>query len=223
MKKYHFIYLLFLCLIATSCENTFLEEEIPATQVTTRNSITPEEFARNNSLFYNIESTHGGMGGADGISKMTGDVNTFEEGVEYDFILYCKIRGDVKCVLWAGGNVVFTYNGRTCYTIYGESGKYLKFTAKFYSSITTFRLALETGYTPNVYKDAYARFVFNGAKYNGEWTTVSPGFIAGGSHDLVVEARYWDSYPSSSERHWTCSNCGFTNTINDSSCKGCRK
>ena len=220
MKKYNFIYLIFLYLIATSCEKTVLEEEIPAAQSTTRSSITPEEFARNNSLFYNIKPIYGGMGDADGISQMSGDINTFKEGVEYDFSLYCEIRGDVKCVLWCTtGNADFIYNGRTYHSIYGESRRRLDFTVKFNSQITTFRLALETGYTPYVYKDAYAKFVFNGARYNGEEAFIGP--IAGGSADLVVQAKYWDSYPSTSDRHWICNKCGSLNSTNDSPCKSC--
>lgn len=219
MKKRHFIYFILLCLIATSCENTVLEEEIPAKSVTTKSSVNPDVFREFNTVFYNIIPIYGG---GNGITRMSGDVSTYKEGVEYNFTLWCEIKGDVKCVLWAAtGNVEFIYNGISYSSIYAENKKAMKIKVKFHSTKTTFFLALETNYTPTLYKEGYARFVFDNASYNGEWMGAA-GFVPGGSHDLTVNARYWDSQ-GATEYHWTCVSCGTINADYNSTCIGCGK
>lgn len=218
MKKHHFIYFILLCLIATSCENTVLEEEVPAKSVTTKSSVNPDVFREFNTVFYNIIPIYGG---GDGITRMSGDVSTYKEGVEYNFTLWCEIKGDVKCVLWDTGHSEFIYNGISYSSIYAENKKQMKIKVKFHSTKTTFFLALETNYTPTLYKEGYARFVFDNASYNGEWMGAA-GFVPGGSHDLTVNARYWDSQ-GATEYHWTCVSCGTINADYNSTCIGCGK
>lgn len=218
MDKHYLICMFFLCLIATSCENTVLEEEIPAKLVTTKSSVNPDVFREFNTVFYNIIPIYGG---GYGITKMSGDVSTYKDGVEYNFTLWCEIKGDVKCVLWATGNAEFIYNGISYSSIYAENKKQMKIKVKFHSTKTTFFLALETNYTPTLYKEASARFVFDNASYNGEWMGAA-GFVPGGSHDLTVNARYRDSQ-GSTEYHWTCGSCGVINADYNSNCIGCGK
>lgn len=222
MKKYYFTYLFFLCLIITSCENTTFEEETPKTAVTTRSNYDPKEFARYNTIFYNIKPIYAGELGSDGLTSMTGDITTFKTGVEYDFELACTIRGDVKCVVWVTGGAGIIYDGQNYSSIYGESGKQKKFTVKFNNTKSTFHLALEAKYDPTTYKDGNARLVIVGARYFGE-SMGGGGDVVGGYHDLSVDARWWDSHQSPTVgMHWKCSKCGTINSTNTSTCLNCQ-
>lgn len=213
MKKYYFIYLFLMCLIATSCENTVFEEEVLETHAVTRSSITQDEFRRDNSVFYNIQKFDE--------QRIAGDIKTYEKGVEYDFTLWCQIKGDVKCVVWVSSGYI-VYKGKYYTSIYGVSGQDLKFTLQFNAPVTTVRMALETtDIFHEYYKEANARLVMSGARYNGE-SMGSAGMVEGGYYDLWLQPVYPYNPPSgSTEYHWKCNYCGALNAKINNICIGC--
>lgn len=217
MGKHYSICLLLLCLIATSCENTILKEEDSVTQVTTRSSITKDDFARDNSIFYNLQPAKTGTD----VYRIAGDIKTYSKDVEYDFTLWCQIKGDVKCVVWVSSGEIL-YNGKVYSSIYGINGKDIKFTLRFNTSITNIKMALETtDYLNNYYKEANARLVISGARYKGE-EMGSGGSVEGGSYDLWLQPIYPYNLPAgTTEFHWKCSNCGAINAVYNNSCHGC--
>lgn len=219
MKKHHFIYFILLCLIAIGCENTVLEEEVPATQAVTRSSITQDEFDLYNSIFYNIQTD--GIGMTD-TYRIKADINTFPQDVEYDFTLWCQLKGDVKCVVWASSGEISYNSGKNYPSIYGVSGQNVNFTLKFNSPITTIQLALETDdYLNNYYKEANVKLYFSGARYKGETMGVG-GFVEGGSYDLCLHPIYPYNPPNgTTEYHWKCSHCGAINDRHNTNCLGC--
>lgn len=222
MRRYYSIYLFIICLIATSCDNTVLEEEISTTQVNTRNSTMAEQFALHNTSFINIKSLSNPWG--KGLKEMSGEIVTYTSGVEYDFVLWYKARGDVKCYVMSLGGARISHNGRDNDELCGENGKYVTFTVKFSKASSQMKVFFETENNSALYKDASAKLLITGIRYQGE--KMATGSIKGESHDLCIEAIYPDNphiSPGSTPYHWICSNCGFTNTINDSSCKACGK
>lgn len=217
MKQYSFIYFIFLCLIISSCESTVLEEENSVTQAVTRSDITKDEFARSNSIFYNVQPTNIGID----TYHIVGDIKTYSKDVEYDFTLWCQIKGDVKCIVWISSGEIL-YQGKSYSSIYGISGKEIKFTLKFNASVTSIRMALETtDYLNNYYKEANARLTISDARYKGE-SMGSGGYIEGGFYDLWLQPIYPYNPPTgTTEYHWKCSNCGAMNAVYNDSCIGC--
>lgn len=223
MKKHCFIYLFFLCLIATSCDKTVFENENVETTAITRSGYDPNVFARYNTIFYNVKPIYGGEFGSDGLTSITGDVTTFENGVEYDLQLWCQTRGDVKCIVWVTGGAELFYNGRCYPSLYGESGKEKEFTVRFNNTKSTFHLALEGPYDPTSFKDGQGKLVIASTRYNGERMN-GAGYVQGGYHDLTVNARWMDSHGSPTVgMHWKCTKCGTLNSTNTSTCLNCEQ
>lgn len=223
MKK--FICLFFLCIMAISCENTVIEEE---KTVTTRGttSITPEQFASANSIFYDIKPIQGGIAFGEGLTQMSGVINTFEEGVEYDFIFFCKIRGTIRCSIYASG-AKMVYNGRVYQSgdpIYGINGEQMKIKVKFFTNRTFFRLEVMGPHYTSLYSDVSARFVIDRVRYNGEYVG-APGYYVEheSSHDLTVNARFKPTQSPTLEWYWICSYCGLQNITDDWYCRYCHK
>lgn len=218
MKKHYLIYLFFLCLIVSGCEKGIFDEENEATQTMTRSSIALSEAALYNTCFQNIQTTKASSGY--GISIMTADISTYAEGVEYDFTLWCTIRGDIKCYVSAiSGEII--YNGKNYYDILGESGKQIKFTVKFHSSKTQIRLAFENAQaTTTYYHDASAKLVISSAKYHGAPIIISEVSRPGESRDLYIEAKYPANPLLSTVGMWKCNICGTINyVLYDWNCK----
>lgn len=184
MRRYYSIYLFIICLIATSCDNTVLEEEISTTQVNTRNSTMAEQFALHNTSFINIKSLSNPWG--KGLKEMSGEIVTYTSGVEYDFVLWYKARGDVKCYVMSLGGARISHNGRDNDELCGENGKYVTFTVKFSKASSQMKVFFETENNSALYKDASAKLLITGIRYQGE--KMATGSIKGESHDLCIEA-----------------------------------
>lgn len=155
MRKCYFIYLLFSCLIYTSCEKTAFEKEIPATQGITRS--TPEEVNYYGSNFqdiiYNIDEAFGFI-----------QVNPI--GAEYSFGLATIVDTPNKksVVSVVGGTII--YNGHDVGNqISGTSGM-IRFTVKFTSTMAKITLSLK-GTNPNDKRNS-ARLAIDERKYNGK-------------------------------------------------------
>lgn len=213
MKKHHLIYSLLLLLITsvTSCEKAVFEE-VTDTKAVTRSSTGFNDGLP--SIFQNISTISLYPGRGIGIEKMTGDIYTYTEGVEYDFLLTSEVRGDVKCVVWAPSGEIIV-NGKNYSTIWGVNGQKVRFTIKFHHSCTTVLLALENVYNPTLYADGKARLQIQEKRYNGEQFNNSPG----GFYDLNVNARYhYAPNTESKEVMWTCRQCGAINSIHNLQC-----
>lgn len=216
MKKLYFIYLLLGLSIITSCESTVLEEDQSVSLPNTRTI--PTDFADHTTLFQYITPIDNGFG----IECMTGYLESIDVDVEYDCVLFCALTGDVMCKVETDGNI--SYNGQSSRKyIYGASGQMIRFTLRPYPSQTMTILKIEKG-SSNTYKQAEARLLIEEVRYKGE--RVSGGLK--GSYDLTVRMKVpgtpdSGTPDSGNAYHWTCRNCGFLNSINNTNCTSCGK
>lgn len=215
MRKKYFILLLLGCSIITSCESTVIEDESAALPIT---RTIPVDFADHTTLFQDITPIDNGFG----IECMAGCLESIDGNVEYDCVLFCALTGDVMCKVETDGNI--SYDGQSFRKyIYGKSGQDIRFTLKPYSTQTMTILKIEKG-SSNAYKQAEARLLIEKIRYKGEQVT---GGLKG-SFDLTVRMKVPETpdsgYPDSGTAyHWTCRNCGFLNSINNSNCTSCGK
>lgn len=218
MKKYYFIYLFFLCLVAAGCEKTVLEEKNPATQATTRTTLA--ELGYYGTNFLNVSAGRSQQG----IEHMQGEIEVYPDiGTEYTFWFSTSMNeGGVKSVISVSNGRII-YNGRESTYLYGENGKQLKFTVRFHSKVATFSLDLETSMNYPFYDNrVFSKVAIARKEYNGELLPSPVTEEKYGPGDLVVEARYVESVAENSlEWLWRCTNCGFLNSKNDTSCKSC--
>lgn len=217
MKKHHLIYSLLLLLITsvTSCEKAVFEEVTDTKAVTRSSTGFNDEYP---GVFQNISTISLYPNRGIGIEKMTGEIYTYTEGVEYDFLLVSNVRGNIKCAVWAPGAVIIA-NGKNYSTIWGVNGQQIRFTIRLLKSSTQVHLALENAYNHNFFADGKARLVIEKRKCNGEVINNSP---AGESYDLNVEARYYFSPDPGYDDVWICNQCGAINELNSSRCRVCR-
>lgn len=211
MKKYYFIYLFFMCLIATSCENTVFEEEIPATSAVTKS--TPESLGYYGSNFRNIV-VHTSRYGSD---EMSGEFDVYPAvGSEYSCTLASELgnEGVKSLVSISGGTII--YNGRENTRLYGVNGQ-INFIIKTNSSTPEVTLNFETPYIPTDSRVS-ARLVIMSRKYNGE-TLPS---VSGGFPDLNITA-FYGGLPHDVAVEWLCNTCANRNNYNSSTCSNCGK
>lgn len=162
MKKHHFIYFILLCLIATSCENTVLEEEVPESSAMTRS---------------NYEDL--GYYGSNFIDKIYFDdevsafIKTNPIGAEYSFNFATIVDNpsNKSLVSVVGGYII--YNGSNIGSqIDGGSGM-KRFTIKFTSTMAKVTLTLK-GAIPGSKKNS-ARLSIDQRNYNGEYLPLPAG------------------------------------------------
>ncbi|WP_294589700.1 hypothetical protein [uncultured Bacteroides sp.] len=218
MKKYYCIYLFFLCLITTSCENTVLEDDVPTTSASTKSN--NEDLGYYGSNFLNISIGNNERGTV----RMQGDIEVYPAiGSEYLFWFNTSMtEGGVRSVVSVtGGNII--YNGRESTYLYGETKKQMVFTIRFHSSKARVNLDLEEtmGYR-FIDNRVSAKIAIQTRSYKGKFL---PNLVNGAPYDLNVNARYVESIAGegSLSWHWKCDNCGILNSKNDLSCKGCGK
>lgn len=162
MKKHYCIFLFFLCLIITSCENIVFEEETSATQVTTRS--TYEDLGYYGSNF--LEQTYSA-------EEAFGYLQFNPVGVEYTFALATIVdQNDIKSIVSVtGGNII--YNGHDMGSqIHGTSGM-IRFTIKFTSTMAKVTLTLK-GATPDGKKRS-AKLSIDQRTYNGKYLPLQTG------------------------------------------------
>lgn len=176
----NFIYLFFLCLMATSCENAMIEEENPTT---TR--ATPQELGYYGTYFMDVKSEQTKWG----LEHMYGYVEVYPAtGVEYKMRLATSMTesGIRSAVSIAGGRII--HNGVVDNRIYGESNGYVDFTIQFTSSRASVSLNLERTASSFYDNRVSSRLVIMDMKYNGE-SLPYPG-DNGGYSDLNVYGTY---------------------------------
>lgn len=155
MKKHHYIYFILLCLIATSCENTVLEEEVPAASAITRNS--NEYLSYYGTNFYDLTYFN---------DEVSAYISTNAIGAEYTlrFLTLTDTPNGKSVVTIIGGNII--YNGRNVGSqISGGHGEMVGFTFKFTSTTAKVTVTLEGAGSGN--KSKSVRLVIDQRKYNG--------------------------------------------------------
>lgn len=218
MKKYHYICLFFICLIATSCENTVFEKDVPAVQPTTRSI--PEDFTDYNTYFLDLSSVDYGAG----TESMTGTLKSYGKEVEYHFILFCALTGDVKCKMeTSDGDII--YNGQNpTKSIYGISGQKIEFIHRnhYPDGETYITFKIERG-SSNTLKSAEARLLVDKVIYNGEQITKELKGCPDMYLRMTVPGEPGSGYPDSgsSAYHWICKKCNFSNSISNQTCLNC--
>lgn len=156
MKKHHFIYFILLCLIATSCENTVLEEEVPAASAITRSNY--EDLGYYGTNFYNPIFF-------DDLAYAFIDVNPIGAEYKFSFATLTDTPNSKSVVTITGGSII--YNGRDVGSqISGGHGEMVRFTVKFTSTTAKVAVALN-GAMPSS-KSKSVRLVIDQRQYNGE-------------------------------------------------------
>lgn len=212
MKKYHFIYLFFLCFVAISCENTVIEEEIPATSATTRS--TPEELGYYGSNFRNVVVRTSKYGS----DEMSADFDVYPAaGSEYSCTLGSSVGNEgVKSKVSVSGATII-YNGREDTYLYGTGGQ-IKFIIKTNSSSPKVTLNFEVPSPTPDDSRVSARLVITQRQYRGEDLPT----ISGGVPDLNITA-FYGGIPHEAKIEWICNSCYTWNNYNNSTCGSCGK
>lgn len=166
MKKHYFIYLFFLCLIATSCESTVFEEEIPVTSATTRSSY--EDLGYYGSYF--VEQMYG-------TDEAFGYIRFNPPGAEYSFSYGTfatqpnLIKSSVSII---GGNII--YKGHDVGNkIDGVPNEVIRFTVKFNGTMAkvTINLNASTVVVPD--NETFGvRLVIDNKNFDGKYLPTPP-------------------------------------------------
>lgn len=209
MKRHSFIYFLFLCLVATSCENTAFEEGVQEEQAITRS--TPEELGYYGSKFRNVyEYTS-----LYGPEKMTAQLEVYPSGSEYNCRLASAIESSgVRTKVMVSGATI-SYNGSVSNTFYGTNGS-TDFTIKIYTSDPIVTLCFDNpSVLPTTGRNT-ARLVINTRKYEGENLPA----VSGGFDDLTINS-YYGGTPFEPAVKWLCNICGNRNEGSSAVCESC--